>query len=148
MLTADPRDAVLTMKQVSIKFPAGTSRQVAEPVVARFAQASRSIGGCGGAEKLAADFKAEVVEADNVKLRELPPVLQQMITAMQIGQATQPIGSLEDGVRVLVLCGRDVADPTMPTYDQIFAQLNEERVNLRARRYLRDLRRDAVIDFR
>ncbi|WP_118857058.1 peptidylprolyl isomerase [Sphingomonas mesophila] len=148
VLTADPRDAVLTMKQVSIKFPAGTSRQVAEPVVARFAQASRSIGGCGGAEKLAADFKAEVVEADNVKLRELPPVLQQMITAMQIGQATQPIGSLEDGVRVLVLCGRDVADPTMPTYDQIFAQLNEERVNLRARRYLRDLRRDAVIDFR
>ena len=27
-------------------------------------------------------------------------------------------------------------------------QINEERVNMRARRYLRDLRRDAVIDFR
>ena len=148
ILTADPRNAVLTMKQVTVKFPAGTSRATAEPVVARFAQASRSIGGCGGAEKLAADFKAEVVEADDVKLRELPPVLQQMVMGMQIGQATQPIGSLEDGVRVLVLCGRDVADPTMPTYDQLFAQMNEERVNLRARRYLRDLRRDAVIDFR
>ena len=148
ILTADPRNAVLTMKQVTVKFPAGTSRQAAEPVVARFAQASRSIGGCGGAEKLAADFNAEVVEADDVKLRELPPVLQQMLMGMQIGQATQPIGSLDDGVRVLVLCGRDVADPTMPTYDQLFAQMNEERVNLRARRYLRDLRRDAVIDFR
>lgn len=148
ILTADPRNAVLTMKQVSIKFPPGTTRQAAEPVVARFAQASRSIGGCGGAEKLGADFKAEVVEADDVKLRELPPVLQQMLMGMQIGQATQPIGSIDDGVRVLVLCGRDVADPTMPTYDQVFAQMNEERVNLRARRYLRDLRRDAVIDFR
>ena len=148
ILTADPRNAVLTMKQVSIRFPAGTSRQVAEPTVARFAEAARNIGGCGGADKLAADFKAEVVEADDVKLRELPPVLQQMLMGMQIGQATQPIGSLEDGVRVLVLCGRDIADPTMPTYDQVFAQLNEERVNLRARRYLRDLRRDAVIDFR
>ena len=148
ILTADPRNAVLTMKQVSVKFPAGTTRQAAEPIVARFAQASRSIGGCGGAEKLAADFNAEVVEADDVKLRELPPVLQQMLAGMQIGQATQPIGSIDDGVRVLVLCGRDVADPTMPTYDQLFAQMNEERVNLRARRYLRDLRRDAVIDFR
>ena len=148
ILTADPRDAVMTMKQVSIKFPAGTTRQVAEPVVARFTAASRSIGGCGGAEKLAADFKAEVVEADDVKLRDLPQVLQQMIMGMQIGQATQPIGSLEEGVRVLVLCGRDIADPTMPTYDQVMAQMNEERVNLRARRYLRDLRRDAVIDFR
>jgi peptidyl-prolyl cis-trans isomerase SurA len=28
------------------------------------------------------------------------------------------------------------------------AQMNEERVSMRARRYLRDLRRDAVIDFR
>jgi peptidyl-prolyl cis-trans isomerase SurA len=26
--------------------------------------------------------------------------------------------------------------------------MNEERVNVRARRYLRDLRRDAIIDFR
>ena len=148
ILTADARNAVLTMKQVTVKFPPGTGRQAAEPVVARFAQASRNIGGCGGAEKLAAEFNAEVVEADDVKLRELPPVLQQMLMGMQIGQATQPIGSLDDGVRVLVLCGRDIADPTMPTYDQVFAQMNEERVNLRARRYLRDLRRDAVIDFR
>jgi peptidyl-prolyl cis-trans isomerase SurA len=148
ILTADPRNAVLTLKQVSINFPAGTSRQAAEPIVSRFAQAARNIGGCGGAEKMAAEFKAEVVEADDVKLRELPPVLQQMMVAMQIGQATQPIGSLDEGVRVLVLCGRDEVDPTMPTYDQVFAQMNEERVNLRARRYLRDLRRDAVIDFR
>jgi peptidyl-prolyl cis-trans isomerase SurA len=148
ILTADPRNAVLTLKQVSINFPAGTSRQSAEPIVARFADAARSIGGCGGAEKMAAEFKAEVVEADDVKLRDLPPVLQNMMMGMQIGQATQPIGSLDEGVRVLVLCGRDEVDPTMPTYDQVFAQMNEERVNLRARRYLRDLRRDAVIDFR
>jgi len=148
ILTADPRNAVLTLKQVSINFPGGTSRQAAEPIVARFAEAARTIGGCGGADKMAADFKAEVVEADDVKLRELPTVLQNMMVGMQIGQATQPIGSLDEGVRVLVLCGRDEVDPTMPTYDQVFAQMNEERVNLRARRYLRDLRRDAVIDFR
>jgi peptidyl-prolyl cis-trans isomerase SurA len=46
------------------------------------------------------------------------------------------------------MCGRDEVDTTAPTYDQVYAQLNDERVNLRARRYLRDLRRDAVIDFR
>ena len=49
---------------------------------------------------------------------------------------------------MLVLCGRDEVDPTAPSFDQVYAQLNEERVNLRSRRYLRDLRRDAVIDFR
>jgi peptidyl-prolyl cis-trans isomerase SurA len=71
-----------------------------------------------------------------------------MMIPMQVGQATRPFGSLDEGVRILVLCGRDEVDSTAPTYDQVYAQLNEERVNMRARRYLRDLRRDAVIDFR
>ena len=148
ILTADPRDAVLSLKQVSIAFPKGTSRQQAEPVVASFSQAARNVGGCGGADKLASDFKAEIVQSDQVKLRDLPAALQQMMLPMQVGQATPPFGSLEEGVRVLVMCGRDQVDPTEPTFDQVYNQLNEERVNLRARRYLRDLRRDAIIEFR
>ncbi len=35
-----------------------------------------------------------------------------------------------------------------PSFDAIYQQLEEDRVNRRARRYLRDLRRDAVIDYR
>ena len=81
-------------------------------------------------------------------MRDLPPALQEMMLPMQVGQATQPFGSIEEGVRVLVICGRDEVDPTAPSYDQVYNQLNEERVNMRARRYLRDLRRDAVIEFR
>ena len=102
----------------------------------------------GGAEKIAADFHGEVVESDQVKMRDLPPALQEMMLQMQVGQATRPFGSIEEGVRVLVLCGRDEVDPSAPSFDQVYAQLNEERINLRSRRYLRDLRRDAVIDFR
>ncbi len=45
-------------------------------------------------------------------MRDLPPALQQMMLPMQVGQATQPFGSLEEGVRVLVICGRDEIDPT------------------------------------
>ncbi len=148
ILTADPRNAVLSLKQVSIAFPKGTTRAQVEPTVARFADAARNVGGCGGADKIAADFNAELVQSDQVKLRDLPPALQQLMLPMQVGQATQPFGSIEEGVRVLVICGRDEVDPTEPTFDTVYAQLNEERVNLRSRRYLRDLRRDAVIEFR
>ena len=148
ILTRDPRDDVLSLKQVSIAFPKGTSRQVAEPIVARFAEAARSVGGCGGAEKIAADFHGEVVQQDSVKMRDLPPALQQMMLQMQVGQATQPFGSLDEGVRTLVICGRDQVDPSAPSYDEVYNQLNEERVNSRSRRYLRDLRRDAIIEFR
>lgn len=148
ILTADPRSAVLSLKQVSVTFPQGSTRAQAEPIVSRFAQAAQNIGGCGGAEKIAGEFNGEVVQSDDVKMRDLPPALQEMMLPMQVGQATRPFGSIEEGVRVLVLCGRDEVDPSAPTFDQVFAQINEERVNMRSRRYLRDLRRDAVIDFR
>lgn len=148
ILTADPRDAMLSLKQISITFPKGTTREQAEPIVARFGEAARNVGGCGGADKLAADFHGEIVQQDGVKMRDLPVALQQMMLPMQVGQATQPFGSLDEGVRTLVICGRDQIDPSAPSYDEIYSQLNEDRVNSRARRYLRDLRRDAVIEFR
>ena len=148
ILTPDPRDAILSLKQVSINFPKGTTRQAAEPIVARFAEAAKSIGGCGGAEKIASEFHGEVVTSDQVKMRDLPTALQRLMLPMQVGQATQPFGSLDEGVRVLVICGRDEMDKSAPSYDEVYNQLNEERVNSRSRRYLRDLRRDAVIEFR
>ena len=149
VLTADPRNAVLALKQVSITFPRGTTAASAEPVLQRFASATQDIGGCGGADRVAAQFKGDVVQSEQVRLRDLPPALQEMMLPMQVGQATRPFGSVEDGVRVLVICGRDEetgANEVNP--DAVFARLQEERVNLRARRLLRDLRRDAVIDFR
>jgi len=149
VLTADPRDAVLSLKQLSITFPKGLSRAQAEPLVMRLAQTAQNMGGCGGAEEAAQKIGAEVVTSDQVRVRELPPALQNMLLGLSIGQATTPFGTFDEGIRVLVLCGRD--DPNVsggPSFDQVYAQLNEDRVNRRARRYLRDLRRDAVVDYR
>ncbi|HJQ16218.1 MAG TPA: peptidylprolyl isomerase [Allosphingosinicella sp.] len=149
VLTTDPRDAVLSLKQLSITFPPGTTHQQAEAKVQSLTTASKSIGGCGGADAAAASIGAEIVQNDQTKVRDLPIPLQQMLLGMSIGQATQPFGSLEEGVRILVLCGRD--DPEQasgPSFDQVYAQLEEDRINARARRYLRDLRRDAVVEYR
>jgi peptidyl-prolyl cis-trans isomerase SurA len=47
-----------------------------------------------------------------------------------------------------MLCGRD--DPQVnagPSFDELMAQMEDDRVNKRAQTYLRDLRRDAVIEY-
>src|SRR3546814_5858728 len=50
-------------------------------------------------------------------------------------RSTPPFGSINDGVRVLVVCGRDEASSAAaPNAEQIMAQLEEERVNKRARK--------------
>nr|WP_245612143.1 peptidylprolyl isomerase [Sphingomonas changbaiensis] len=149
VLTADPRDAVLALRQLSISFPPGTTPQQATDKARQFAEATRTIAGCGSAQKVANDLGAEMVDNDQVKVRDLPVQLQEMMLGLQVGQASPPFGSPAEGVRVLVVCGRD--DPQAaqgPNADTIMAQLEEQRVNMRAQRYLRDLRRDAVVDYR
>ncbi len=149
VLTADPRDARLNLKQLTVRFPAGTSEASASTRAATFAQSVQAIRGCGGVEAVAATIGAEVVDNDTVRVRDLPPALQEIILKLQVGEATPPFGSASDGVRSLVLCGRD--DPRsgeLPRADQIQGQLEQQRVNLRAQQKLRDLRRDAVVEYR
>jgi peptidyl-prolyl cis-trans isomerase SurA len=149
VLVADPRDALLSLRQLSLSFAPGTSAAQAQARATEFAKASQGIKGCGDVDATAKQVGAEVVDNDQVRVRDLPGPLQDMLLKLQIGQSTPPFGSQAEGVRVLVLCGRD--DPQVaggPSFDQIMAQLEEERVNRRAQRYLRDLRRDAVVDYR
>ena len=148
VLVADPRDAVLSLMQMSITPPAGTPRAQLEARGRQLGEATQAMGGCGGAAATAQTLGAELISNDQVRVRELPVALQQMLLALSIGQATQPFGSA-DRISVLVLCGRDDPEPASgPNAEVIQRRLEEERVNRRAQRYLRDLRRDAVIDYR
>ena len=148
VLTADPRDAVLSLKQISLDFPAGTTPAKGAELAGQFAEATRNIAGCGGADAIAQSLGAQVVARDGIQMRQLPPPLQATLIDLQVGQTTQPFGSANEGVSVLVLCGRDLpATATAPNLEEIEGRLLEEKVNKRAQRYLRDLRRDAVIEF-
>lgn len=149
VLTADPRDAKLSLKQMTIKFPPGLSQAEATARAATFANGLKQLQGCGTADKVGAALGAEVVDNDSVVVRQLPPQLQEIVLKLQIGQATPPFGSPDEGVRALVLCGRDDARTAqLPQASQVQNQLEQTRVNLRAQQKLRDLRRDAVIDYR
>ena len=149
VLTADPRDAVLSLKQITMNFAPGMPRPQIESRIQELVRASQSMGGCGGAETAAQQIGAEVISNDQVVVRDLPPQLQQTLLALGIGETTQPFGDVQERVSVLVLCGRDDPDPAGEvSFEQVYNQLAEARVNMRARRYLRDLRRDAVVDYR
>jgi len=146
---ADQRDALLSLKQISIDFAPGISVEDARTRAQAFAAGVQQIRGCGEAEAGAAQIGAQVVTNDQIKVRELPEELQAILLQLSIGQVTQPYGSLEEGVRVFMLCGRDdpPSEASDPDREQIAGSIEDDRVNKRAQRYLRDLRRDAVIEY-
>lgn len=150
VLAGNPDDAILSLKQLALPLRAGITQTEGEAVVARFKAATQNMGGCGRAEAVAKEIGAEVAINDSIAIKDLPAQLQNLMKQLSIGQATPPFGSAADGLRVLVLCGRDDRPTAVaePSFDAVYSQMNEERVNMRARRYLRDLRRDAIVDYR
>ena len=92
VLTANPRDAILALKQLAIGFPAGTTQAQAGPIVEKFAIATRNIKGCGpegGAQQVATDTKAEMVDNNELPVRDLPPQLQDMLLVKEAAMAVQ-----------------------------------------------------------
>jgi peptidyl-prolyl cis-trans isomerase SurA len=148
VLTADPRDAILSLKQISITFPKDATDDQKQAKLADFVSRVQQIRGCGDVEAVAPLMGADVISNGQVPARQLPSELQDVLLNLQVGQATPPFRSDADGVRVLMLCGRD--DPKSandPNFDQLMNQLEDERIDRRAQSYLRDLRNDAIIEY-
>ncbi len=148
VLMADPTEALLSLKQVSITFPAGVTQAQAEARVAEFGNFMKTVRGCGDVDAGAAKIGAQVVSNDQIKAATLPEQLRNILLNLQVGQSTPPFGGIQEGVRVLMLCGRDdPKDAGAPTFATVMSQIEEERVNKRAQRLLRDLRNDAYIEY-
>jgi peptidyl-prolyl cis-trans isomerase SurA len=148
VLTADPRDAILSLKQIAITFDPDTTEEAAGARVEEFGQFVVGLRGCADADSAAAAIGANVVTNDQITARTLPDQLQGIILGLQIGQTTPPFGSIQEGVRVLMLCGRDdPQDVSGPTFDSVMDQIENDRIQKRAQRYLRDLRNDAYIEY-
>lgn len=148
VLMPDPNEALLSLKQISISFAPDVTQEQAEARVTQFGAYIESLRGCGDVEAGAAAIGADVVTNEQIKAATLPEQLRAIILNLQIGQATPLFGGIQEGVRVLMVCGRDdPADAGAPTFAAVMDQIEEERVNKRALRYLRDLRNDAYIEY-
>ena len=148
VLSVNPADTLLSLKQISITFRPDMPAGEVQSQMLQFSDAMATIKGCGQADEVAARLGAQVIERDGLRLGDLPGPLQELMTSLRIGEATPAYGSPQEGVRAFVLCGRDAPkQANLPSADQVRDTLEEERINKRAQLYLRDLRRDAIIEY-
>ena len=148
VLTADPRDSLLSLKQISIAFAPDTTDADANAKIEEFGLFVNSLRSCNEAETARSVLGATVVSNNQIQARQLPEQLQNILLNMQVGQTTPPFGSPQEGVRVLMLCGRDEPENAgTPTFQSVMNNIESERINKRAQRYLRDLRNDAYIEY-
>ena len=138
-------EATVDLKQVLFALPAGAGEAAVQDALANAQQARDLIQNCTDAELLAQQVGSEGSgDLGNVKVGDLPVQLQDILNDLPVGKPSEPV-RLSGGVGVLVVCGRD--DGTIDR-NQVYERLIQQRLALLARRYLRDLRRQANVDIR
>lgn len=87
---------------------------------------------------------ADLGESD---IQNLLPTFQTFAQDAEQGAVSAPVRS-PLGVHLLALCGRSVGGADVPTYQQVESRLQRANMSMLGRRYIRDLRDDALIEFK
>ncbi|RZJ91793.1 MAG: peptidylprolyl isomerase, partial [Brevundimonas sp.] len=83
-------------------------------------------------------------EAD---VANLAPQFQQVARSAEVGTVSTPVRT-PLGVHLLAVCGRRLGGPEAPTYQDIEGRLRSQTLAMLGRRYMRDLRADALIEYK
>lgn len=78
---------------------------------------------------------------------DLAPQFQQIARNAEIGEVSAPVRT-PLGVHLLVVCGRRLGGPQVPSFAEVENRLWGQQLGMVARRYLRDLREDAHIELK
>ena len=148
ILSADPRDTQFKLMQIAVQFKPGVPEDQIKTVQTGFASLAKGITSCDQVPQVAKSIGTpDFGDIGTVRAGDLPESVQSAVMNLQSGQATEPIRS-DNMLRVLVVCDRKDPEFRMPSPDEIENNLFNQRLSLLARRYLRDLRRDAIVDYK
>jgi peptidyl-prolyl cis-trans isomerase SurA len=148
LAVSDPNDAKVTLAQLVLPLepdsaPADiqTQKDLAQTV-------KETVTGCDdlkhAAEELHVDFSDPTA---NLRIGDLNPTIRPTVADLKVGEASDPLQN-DSGVTLLMVCERKDAPSNLPSREDLQENLTRQRLDLIARRYLRDLRRNAFIDIR
>jgi peptidyl-prolyl cis-trans isomerase SurA len=113
----------------------------------RFQDTMASVKGCDELEKVSKTLPSTTYNrVDHVTEAGLPPEVLSLIGKLDIGQLSEPF-DLVNARRFFAVCGRHNDDAGgLPSYDDIKRRMESDQLENLARRYLRDLRRNAYVE--
>lgn len=144
---ADPTQIELSLDEVIFALPATATSDERQRIMAETQQVSDTAKSCAEMGKIGRERSPQLSrEFPELHAGDLPPDLRPQIMALKVGEASRPI-TFPGGVGVVMVCSRKEPE-TMPTRDEVSDSIARERLDVLARRYLRDLRRGAFVDIR
>jgi peptidyl-prolyl cis-trans isomerase SurA len=148
-ISGDPElDATLELKQLMVPLAADASDADRETQLTLAQSLRTGIKGCDQIEPKAKEQKLNsYADLGTLRLREMPPNIQNAVKDLEVGTFSDPI-KVDNGLLLLMVCKRNEPKSSLPNREAIQKTLEQRRLGMLAQRYMRDLRRDAVVELR
>ncbi len=144
LLTADPLDTRVHLAQIIVDDFSNDRELILEHIRDVHSDAKDCADMLERSSKFASPQSGDLGE---LKIGDMPVDLREAVQNSMAGQLSQPLPFV-NGFRILMICDRIEVKVELPTRAALRQDIGNRRLELQARRYLRDLRRAAFIDFR
>ena len=135
------------LRQINIPLSPEATEDEISTVVQVSEQIRAEVTDCGSLATATLPGGATVANIGRVRIGDLAAPLQPPLMGLQPNQISTPLRA-PNGVMLLMVCDRVAQSAELPGRNQIKERLFREKLDLLARRYLRDLRRAAFLDIR
>lgn len=146
------RPGYLPLARVLLPLPPKAPQSYVEGAMKAAASIQERIASCAQAQKLISGARGAVfMNLGEMKLTDLSQQIQAELAKTQSGQPTAPFTS-SAGIEIIVRCDKAAPKPTaafvIPTRQQVQDRLFQQQISALARRYIRDLKREANVETR
>ncbi len=136
----------VTLKQLLIPLGAEAPQADADAAIAKARQARGEIRTCDDVETVAGRYDAPGSGSlGTLRMGDLPESFRQAVAPLAINQTSEPVRASR-AVHIFTLCGKQEAAGL--NRNEVRQSIVARRSELMAQRYIRELRRDATIEFR
>ncbi len=145
----DPMNAEITIEAISIPFQEDMPRPELAQISQRVQAALEKPVACGQVQSIGQSIHPDTgfQRLEDRPIRSFPEQVRGTFVQMPTNQWSQPTRT-GSGLEIIVICERNYVERELPTREAIEEQLFSQELSMMSRRYLRDLRRSAVVEMR
>lgn len=144
------KDTQVTFKEILIKVKPDADEKESDVMLQIGGEVAKNPGTCEdktiASIDALADYNIEVNFVDHI-LSEMPEGLAEFATKLKQGEISPPVLTYE-GIRLYMLCGKKEAGDKPVNRDVVYSALLQQKMDLEAQKYLRNLRRSTFIEVR
>jgi peptidyl-prolyl cis-trans isomerase SurA len=145
---SSPDDAKVTLVQLLLPVDRGASQTDIEQQTALAETVRETVSGCADLGRVAKELGVPPpTDQQQLRIGDLAPRIRDIVRPLKVGEASAPM-RIDPGLLMLMVCVREDPPSNLPRREDISENLLRQRLDILARRYLRDLRRAAFVDVR